>query len=141
MTNLNLTIIKSLVLLVGGFVMVSVGVYFTISHVKFIDSAEQTTGIIIEVIKKRTAKGTNVYHPIVRYQPLEHEKSIEFVAKPGLWPRLYNVGEEVVVAYHMDNPHEAKIKSFWMLWFLPLITILFGLMCLLASGHLWQKRT
>ena len=121
--------------------MVSVGIFFAISHFKFIDSAEQTTGIVIEVVSKRTAKGTKLYHPIVRYQPKEYGSSIEFIAKPGLWSGLYTIGEEVIVAYHMDNPQEAKINSFWMMWFLPLITVLFGLMCLLASGHLWQKKT
>ncbi len=121
--------------------MLGVGVYFTVSHVKFIDSAEQTTGIVIEIAKKRTAKGTNLYHPVVRYQPLEFEKPVVFTAKPGFWSWLYKVGEEVTVAYPIDNPHEAKINSFWMIWFVPLITTLFGLMCLLAGWHVWKKRT
>ncbi len=136
---MNLTGIKSLVLLLGGFVMIGVGIYFTASHVEFFRSAEQTTGVVIEILSKRTAKGTNLYHPIVRYQPLELEEPIQFTAKPGLWSWLYKVGEEVTVVYHPNKPHEAKIKSFWMLWFLPLITMLFGLMCLLAGWHSWQK--
>lgn len=121
--------------------MIGVGIYFTTSHIKFVHSAERTTGVIIEILSKRTAKGTKLYNPIVRYQPLEYEGSIQFTARPGLWSWLYKVGEEVTVIYYIDNPHEAKIKSFWMLWFLPLITMLFGLMCLFVGWHSWQKRS
>lgn len=139
--NMNLATMKSLVLLLGGIVMICIGVYFTASHIKFVHNAERATGVIIEILSKRTAKGTNLYNPIVRYLPLRYEEPIQFTARPGLWSWLYKVGEEVTVVYHLDNPHEAKIKSFWMLWFLPLITMMFGLMCLFAGGHSWKKRS
>jgi hypothetical protein len=138
---MNLTVIKALVLLLGGFILLGVGVYFTVSHVQFISSAEQTNGVIIEILSMRTSKGMTLYYPVVRYQPLACEGSVEFTTKIGLWSSLYMQGEEVTVVYHQNNPHDAKIKSFWMLWFLPLVITVFGLMCLFGGWHSWQTRS
>ena len=112
---MNLAIAKSLFLLLGGIVMICVGAWFTISHIEFIRNAKQASGIVVNIISKRSAKGTNLYHPIVRYQPAEYDAPIQFTARPGLWSWLYKIGEDVTVIYNSDSPYEAKIKSFWML--------------------------
>lgn len=84
--------------------MIGVGIYFTASHIEYLRTAEQTSGIVTEILSKRGAKGIKLYHPKVRYQPFEYEQSIQFTAKPGLWSWLYKIGEEVIVIYHPDNP-------------------------------------
>lgn len=138
---MNLAVAKSLFLLLGGIVMICVGVYYTISHIGFIRNAEQASGVVVEIISKHSAKGTNLYHPIVRFQPAEYDAPIQFTARPGLWSWLYKIGEDVTVIYNSNNPYEAKIKSFWMLWFLPLIMSLFGIMCSIAGWHTWPRKS
>ena len=138
---MNLSFVKALLLLLGGFVMICIGIYITIIHIKFSHFAEQTTGKIIDIQSSRTVKGTNLYYPVVSYQPLNHERLVKFTAKPGVWSWLYSAGEEVNIIYSPTNPYDAKIKSFWMLWFLPLILVLLGVICLFASWHTWQNKT
>lgn len=43
------------------------------------------------------------------------------------------------MAYDPDDPDDARIVSFWMLWFLPGVMILFGLACLYAGRHTMTK--
>jgi len=137
---MKLAIAKSLFLLFGGIAMICVGAWFTISHIEFIRNSEQTSGVVVEIISKRSTKGTNLYHPIVRYRPTGYDSPIQFTAKPGLWSWLYKIGENVIVIYYLDRPYEAKIKSFWMLWFLPLILFLFGSMCSIAGWHTLSRK-
>lgn len=132
---MNLAVAKSIFLLLGGIVMICVGAWFTYLHIEFVRDAEQASGVVIEIISKRSVKGTNLYHPVVRYQPVGYDAPIQFTARPGLWSWLYKIGEDVSVVYNFDNPFEAKIKSFWMLWFLPLIMFLFGIMCFIAGWY------
>ena len=73
---------------------------------------------------------------MVRFQPLGRSTGIVFRAKPGLWPSPFDTGDRVVVAY---DPDDVRIVSFWMLWFLPGVTILFGLGCLLAARDTMKK--
>ena len=41
----------------------------------------------------------------------------------------------VEVAYDREDPKQAKIVSFWTVWFVPLVLALFGVACLFAGTH------
>jgi hypothetical protein len=72
-------------------------------------------------------------HPVVRFVT-EDGRTVEFESQAGstLAPK---VGQEVAVLYDPLNSKEAKIRSFMMLWALPMIfTVLRGL--LLVPGVL-----
>ena len=92
-------------------------------------------GTVIEVVGERGAKGTKLYHPLVRYEPAPGGASVTFKAEPGMWPSPFDVGDAVTVAYDQDDPSDANIVSFWTLWMLPLTLLAFGLGCLIAGRH------
>jgi len=126
-------------LIMGGLAMLFVGAWFGIANMNFVNQAERAPGIVTKIVGARGARGMMLYYPIVQFQPIERSASFVFKAKPGLWPSPFDNGDQVVVAYDADNPDDARIISFWMLWFLPGATILLGLGCLLAGRDTLRK--
>ena len=131
--------LKAAFLIIAGVAVFFVGAWIAIDNIKFVQQAERAPGIVTEIVGVRGARGAMLYHPVVRFQPRGRSASIVFKAKPGLWPSPFDSGDRVVVAYDADDPDDARIISFWMLWFLPGTTILFGLGCLLAGRDTMKK--
>lgn len=121
------------VLLAGGVLLVLGGLWFAQVNYDFLQGAERAPGEVVEVVAKRGVRGATLYYPVVRFRPRSRDEAVEFTAKPGLWPGLFEAGEVVAVAYRPAEPADAKIVSFWMLWFLPAVTVLFGLACIYAG--------
>lgn len=131
--------IKGGFLLIGGAALVITGLWIGISNLGFLYQAKRAPGIVSEIVGERSVRGTILYRPVVRFQPDGNGGHIVFKAKPGLWPSPFDTGDRVVVAYAEDNPDNAKIVSFWMLWFLPGVTALFGWACLFAGRSIMRK--
>ena len=101
----------------------------------FLDTAARTDGTVVELERKRSAKGMAMDHPVVRFTPRETGETIEFKSRFGMWPSPFAVGEPVEVAYDPAYPSQAEIDSFWTIWLLPLLIALFGAACLAAGSH------
>jgi len=129
--------LKSVVLVGGGLALGVGGVWITVVHVAFLDQAGRSVGDVVAIAKERGVKGTPLHFAIVRHQPAGSDVAIEFKAKPGLWPSPFSVGDEVEVAYDPAHPDDAKIVSFWTLWFLPAVMVLVGVACLVAGRSTW----
>ena len=126
-------------LLVGGVSLIIAGVWIFVATTQFARHSERVPGLVMEVVGERGARGSKLYYPIVRYRPHDRGSSVVFKAKPGLWPSPFSVGDNVTVAYKEDDPDDAKIVSFWTLWFLPGVLVVFGLACLLAGRQTLRK--
>lgn len=129
--------IKSLFLTLGGCCLIGTGVWFAAEATSFVDDARHSEGVVVRVVAERGARGSKLYHPVVQFRPANQTETIEFTADPGLWPGLHEAGDSVTVAYRLEEPMDARVESFWMLWFLPLICGLFGFLCLVAG---WKTR-
>lgn len=128
------------ILLVGGMALVPTGLWFVTVNVNFLRHAETAPGTVTDIVEKRGARGTNFYYPVVRYRPRQLGPSIKFKATPGLvWASPFDVGERVTVAYDEGDPGDAKIVSFWMLWYMPAILMAFGAGCLFAGRQTLAK--
>lgn len=127
-------------LLIGGVALILAGAWFVIINANFIRHAERAPGTVIDVVSERGARGAKLYHPIVRYRPRQQGNSVTFKANPGLlWSSPFDIGDRVTVAYNEDDPEDAKIVSFWMLWLLPITLIVFGAGCLLGGRETLAK--
>jgi hypothetical protein len=70
-------------------------------------------------------------HPVVRFVTGDG-RTVEFESAVGS-NRAPKVGREVTVLYDPLNPKEAKIKSFMMLWALPLVFTALGALLLVPG--------
>lgn len=128
-------LLKILALIGGGVAMLLTGAWIAFDGYRFLETAESASGHVIDVVAKRGSRGLNLYHPVVRFHPDDATSPIEFTAGASPWESLYEPGERVEVAYQVADPADARIRSFWMLWFLPVLTALFGAACVLAGFH------
>ena len=119
--------------------MLAGGIWFAAQSMQFLDTAARTDGTVVAVKRKRGAKGMALDHPVVRFVPVETGESIEFRSPVGLRPSPFAVGDPVEVAYDREDPKQAKIDSFWTIWFVPLVLALFGIACLVAGSHTLRK--
>ncbi len=126
-------------LLIGGIAMIAVGVWFFFDHARFVGPAQRADGVVEDVVGRRGARGHTLYYPVVRYRPAGRVADVVFTASPGLWPLPFAIGDRVTVAYGPADPSDAKIDSFWMLWFMPGAVVLLGIGCLFAGWHTGKK--
>lgn len=135
---LNRKTLQSLFLLLGGIAMIVAGSWIATSNAGFVLAAQRAPGIVVDLSKRRV-RGATLYHPVVRFRPAAFETPVQFTAQPGLWPSPFDVGDEVTVLYDNADPADARIESFWTLWFLPLATALLGAACLFAAWDIRRR--
>jgi hypothetical protein len=59
---------------------------------------------------------------------------VEFTGSVGSRPAAFDVGEAVAILYDPVNPRDARINSFFQLWFAPLILGFLGLVFTSIGG-------
>lgn len=130
---MKLVALKAAFLIVGGLLLGGAGLWFALGHADLVRNGERAPGVVVDLSVQKV-RGTKLYHPVVRYLPAG-EGLTEFKEKTGLWSSLFEIGDAVTVLYFPITPTEAKIASFWTLWFLPLIMVLMGIACIAAGRH------
>jgi len=107
------------VLLVAGFVWIH-------QTRNFLERCLETKGVVIEVRWKSDSEGTLYAYPVFQFIDARTGKEITVVSTFGSTTMIYGVGQEVNILYDSQNPHNAKIESFWNIWFGPTIVIGLG---------------
>jgi len=110
-----------------GAVFLVLGIRNFVRTRRFVSRASSATGTVTDV-KTRTStshssEGTRVRryrYPVVRFQT-QDGRTVEFETETGTTSFSQGPGEQVEVIYDPLKPEEARIKSFMMLWFRPLI--------------------
>lgn len=88
----------------------------------FFARAEQADGVVVDMV--RMGKG---YAPVVEFQTTERQQ-VRFQSWTTQNPPAYQVGDQITVYYNQDAPATAKLRSFWLEWFGPLMLIGFGIL-------------
>lgn len=118
-----MTIIKYVFSLIG--IGMLVGTFFWYQNIEsFIAESAKAEGKVTEVVRSRSSDSTT-YKPVVQFYAPNGEL-IEFMSGTGSNPPSHTVGEKVEVLYLPENPHDAKINSFFSLWLGPLIVGVMG---------------
>ena len=126
-------------LLLVPLVLAAVGAWFLVVGVRnylrtrrFVSQASPATGTVTEV-KTRTSRShtgsgsgvTTLRYPVVRFQT-QDGRTVEFESETGTNTFSQGPGEQIEVLYDPLRPEQARIKSFMMLWFGPLIFSVVG---------------
>jgi Protein of unknown function (DUF3592) len=120
------------VLTVVGAVLLGLGVRAFVRTRRFVGQASSATGTVTDV-KTRTSRSqtddgprVRTYrYPVVRFQTRDG-RMIEFESETGTSGFSQGPGQQVEVLYDPLRPEEARIKTFMMLWFGPLIFVVVG---------------
>ena len=95
--------------------------------------AASADGVVIDLIASRDSDGDVSYYPRVRFMTPAGEP-VEFTGSVGSRPATFDIGEAVAVLYDPDDPRDARINSFFQLWFAPLILGFLGLVFTTVVG-------
>jgi Protein of unknown function (DUF3592) len=77
-------------------------------------------GAVVDLISSTDSDGDTVYYPRVRFRTQVGGMQ-EFTGSVGSRPAAFDVGEGVRVLYDPERPGDARIDTFFQLWFLPLL--------------------
>lgn len=98
---------------------------------RFLSSAIETKGTVIETVKKGQSKsGSTMYSPRIRFTDRTGQVR-EFTEKSAGSPPDFKIGDELIVLYPPDNPEKArrggqKWKFFFIAWLIGGLGLLFS---------------
>ena len=95
--------------------------------------ADKADGTVVDLIGEQDSDGDTMYYPRVRYVT-RYGNPVEFTGSVGSSPAAFDVGESVGVLYDPAAPEEARIDTFFQLWFAPLILGGIGLVFAAIGG-------
>jgi hypothetical protein len=128
----------SLFLVVGLLLLGTAGV-FAVRTVRFLGSAHSATGEVVEMVPRRSSKGSTTWAPVVSYTVNGAVHRLESSYSSNVF--MYEVGERVTVRYEPGNPGEARIDGWLESWLLPTILggigVVFGVV---GGGFLLVRR-
>lgn len=118
-----IAITKYLFTLIG--LAMLIGAFFAFTSTRdFLDTAVETQGTVIELIRERSSDSTT-YRPVVEFKTKQGQV-IEFASSSSSNPPSYSSGEAVTVLYQPLFPEQAKIKGFFSLWGAVMILSIMG---------------
>lgn len=113
------------------------GIWFLAEALKFHDTASQTQGKVVELI--RDARGDGIsYTPVFEYQA--HDGRI-YLGETHISSSSYNyrIGERVQILYSLDDPSEVRVNPTFSLYGPGLIFAVVGGVFLLVLGFVRRK--
>lgn len=115
----------------ASFIMLAIGIISYIRTKKFLASAIETRGIVIDTIYKGSGdSGGSMYSPKIKFSDSmgrEHEFTENWSSnRPD-----FKIGDEVIVLFNPDNPKKArrggkKWKFYFIAWLLGGMGLLFS---------------
>lgn len=126
------------VFLFGIFLLIGLGqlggaTFLVVDTRSDIARADKADGTVIDLIGERDSDGDMMYYPRVRYVT-RSGNPVEFTAAVGSSPPAFDIGEPVGVLYDPAEPEEARIDSFFQLWFAALVLGGIGLVFATIGG-------
>lgn len=127
---------QSIGLAVVGVLSIAFAVYSYWTTSNFLKSSAETQGTVIELTKRKDGSS---YFPVVKYYDAD---AAEYVLRSstGSYPPSFSVNERVTILYAPGKPSEARIKEFWSLWSMMIVTGILGIGFLITALLAWVYR-
>jgi hypothetical protein len=120
-------LLVGLIFLGIGAIQLGLGVFFFVRTRRFLRTAVEATGTIVELLESSGSEGGTVYQAVVEFQTADG-RSIRWQEAMASNPPAGQQGDQLLMKYDPVNPQRARIAKATRLWFLP---GLFGLLGLL----------
>jgi Protein of unknown function (DUF3592) len=118
---------------IAGLGMLGGAGYLIVDTRRDIAAGTRADGIVIDLIVERDSDGDDMSYPRVRFMTAAGE-SVEFTGSVGSRPAAFDIGEAVAVLYDPAKPRDARIDSFFQLWFGPLVLGFLGVVFTAVGG-------
>jgi hypothetical protein len=123
-------LLVGVIFLVIGAVMIGLAIFVFNRTRRFLRTALDATGTILELRESSGSEGGTVYSAVVAFQTT-CGRSIRWEESMASNPPAGQPGEQLVMKYDPANPQKARIAKATRMWFMPM---LFGGLGLLFLG-------
>jgi len=122
--------------LVIGILVVLTGIPFFIRDRRFNETAIRVPGKIVEMSEEKMGKDVS-YFPVFSF--IDRSGTSHTVrARLGSSHPRYEVGDAVEVLYPADDPDQARLNNFLMVWMWPIVFAGTGLILMIVGVLLWH---
>lgn len=121
----KILIISVASLLIGVGILIA-DIFVIKGTISFISGSEKAKGEVISLIKSRSSDDITIFSPEVSFTDATGKKII-FLSKISKNVFKYDIGEKVEVLYSKHNSQNAKINTFFQLWFDVIILSVVGM--------------
>ena len=118
------------IFLAVGAVMAGLGSFFLARIRRFLRTAVDAIGTVVELRESSGSEGGTVYSAVVDFQTVDG-RSIRWEETMASNPPAGRPGEQLAMKYDPANPKRARIARATRMWFMP---VLFGGLALLFLG-------
>lgn len=115
------------VLILVGLLFVGIGVvfgalawFFLARTRRFLRTAVDAIGIIVDLIESSGSEGGTVYSAVVRFQTADGQE-IQWTESMASNPPAGQRGDQLPMRYDPADPQKARIAKTSRLWFMPLL--------------------
>ena len=111
-------------------VMLALGFFFLARTRRFLRTALDATGTIVDLVESSGSEGGTVYQAVVEFQTADG-RSVRWQETMASNPPAGEPGHDVAMKYDPADPSKARIAKATRMWFMP---VLFGALGLLFLG-------
>ncbi len=104
-----------------GVILLIVGLVYIGQTLSFLDTCLEARGVVVNLSWRYDSEGSQLAYSVFQFVDERTGEEITVSSTQGRNPPAYSVGQEVFILYDPQNPHNARIKSFWNIWLGPMI--------------------
>jgi hypothetical protein len=108
-----------------GFILLLIALFIFFRTRSFIGRSLQAQATVTQMVYSSSSDGGG-YSPVFRFRTLEGQE-VEVAENLSSNPPQFKVGQTIEVLYDPQNPHNARIKKWFNLYFVPLLLGFLGL--------------
>jgi hypothetical protein len=123
-------LLVGVIFLAVGAIQLGLGIFFFARTRRFLRTAVETTGTIVDLVESRSSEGGTSYKAVVEFQTADG-RSMKWTESMASNPPAGDIGEQIPIKYDPKNPSRARIAKRFRLWF---VSALLGLLGLLFLG-------
>ena len=106
--------------LVIGAVMIGLAGFFVSRTRRFLRTAVEATGTILELVESSGSEGGTTYSAVVEFQAADG-RTIRWEESMASNPPVGRKGDRLLMKYDRANPQRARIAKATRMWFLPVL--------------------
>jgi Protein of unknown function (DUF3592) len=118
-------LLVGIIFLAVGAVQLGLGVFFLARTRRFLRTAVDTTGTIVDLLESHSSEGGTTFQAVVEFQTADG-RTIQWTERMASNPPAGQSGDQVPMKYDPTDPDDARIAKTFRLWFLSGLLGLLG---------------
>ena len=111
-------LLVGVIFLATGAVMIGLAIFFFTRTRRFLRTAAEATGTIVDLLESSGSEGGTAYSAVVEFQTADG-RTIRWEESMASNPPVGRKGDPVLMKYDPANPSKARVAKATRMWFMP----------------------